>query len=94
MSKGGTLLVRTEAIQDKLQIIIRDTGCGIPLEHMSSIEEPFFTTNLTGNGLGFVDWPVDHLECRRSNENRKPARRRTQIRIALPALSETADKTA
>lgn len=94
MSKGGTLLVRTESIDDKLQIIIRDTGCGIPLEHMSSIEEPFFTTKTSGNGLGLsicrsIIWNVGGQMKIESQPGVG-----TEIRIALPALSETADKTA
>jgi two-component system NtrC family sensor kinase len=52
MAAGGTLTVQTELIGDKLQLIIRDTGCGIPAEYMSNIEEPFFTTKPNGNGLG------------------------------------------
>ncbi len=39
---------------------IRDTGCGIPKEHLKHVLEPYFTTKETGNGLGLtsVYWIV------------------------------------
>jgi signal transduction histidine kinase len=52
MPGGGVLTIQTERAGDKLEIIIRDTGCGIPAEHMARIQEPFFTTKHNGNGLG------------------------------------------
>lgn len=35
-------------------IDVKDTGCGIPLENMSRIFEPFFSTkqNVVGSGTG------------------------------------------
>jgi signal transduction histidine kinase len=33
---------------------VSDTGCGIPKEHLTKIQEPFFTTKADGNGLGLA----------------------------------------
>lgn len=33
---------------------IRDSGCGIPQEHLKHVLEPYFTTKETGNGLGLT----------------------------------------
>jgi two-component system, NtrC family, sensor kinase len=52
MPKGGVLSIKTEAVGDHIAILIHDTGCGIPAESMSRIQEPFFTTKKNGNGLG------------------------------------------
>jgi len=52
MPTGGVLSIRTEAEGDHIAILICDTGCGIPTEFMSRIQEPFFTTKKNGNGLG------------------------------------------
>jgi two-component system, NtrC family, sensor kinase len=52
MPTGGVLSIRTEAEGDHITILIRDTGCGIPAEFISRIQEPFFTTKKNGNGLG------------------------------------------
>jgi len=59
MQGGGTITVAAEEIKDVksqryLQIIISDTGCGIPGEKFEKIFDPFYTTKDTpGNaGLG------------------------------------------
>jgi nitrogen-specific signal transduction histidine kinase len=52
MPTGGVLLIKAEAAGDNIAILIHDTGCGIPDESMSRIQEPFFTTKKNGNGLG------------------------------------------
>jgi two-component system, NtrC family, sensor kinase len=48
----GDLSIKSDRAGEKLKITIRDTGCGIPPEDMSRIQEPFFTTKHNGNGLG------------------------------------------
>lgn len=53
MPDGGSLLVQVSKQGDKACLIVRDYGCGIPLEHREKIFEPFFTTkNHLGTGLG------------------------------------------
>jgi len=68
MPDGGEILIESQNIRlDKtycdaspfeiesgeyLQIEIRDTGCGIPLENIQRIFEPFYTTKDQGEGTG------------------------------------------
>lgn len=54
MEKGGTLTVacRQSERNDILEIIISDTGCGIPGKDLENIFEPFFTTKKEGEGVG------------------------------------------
>jgi signal transduction histidine kinase len=48
-----TYLVPTEdETGDRVQVRIRDTGSGIPLEHHSKVFDPFFTTKPVGKGTG------------------------------------------
>lgn len=54
---GGRIYVRTRAhlhVNEGpcVQVEVRDTGCGIPSEHLESIFHPFFTTKHKGSGLG------------------------------------------
>jgi PAS domain S-box-containing protein len=53
MPQGGSLTIATRATDAKtVDIRFRDTGCGIPLEHVPKIFDPFFTTMPVGQGVG------------------------------------------
>lgn len=54
MPDGGTLTLngRSDAQNHTVVIQVKDTGPGIPPEHLASIFEPFFTTKSEGHGLG------------------------------------------
>jgi len=49
---GGILTITTSFDETHIQIMVTDTGCGIPKENQSKIFEPFFTTKETGKGTG------------------------------------------
>lgn len=46
------LCIRTQIHNNSAIIIIEDTGCGIPDEHINKIFEPFFTTKTADKGTG------------------------------------------
>jgi len=54
MTQGGELTVTAKQIEgeDFLEVVISDTGCGIPKEDLKNIFEPFFTTKEEGKGVG------------------------------------------
>ncbi|MGZ9586764.1 ATP-binding protein [Paenibacillus marinisediminis] len=56
MVEGGTLSVevRVDEPSRRMQVIIRDTGPGIPGFLMDKIFDPFFTTKCDGTGLGLA----------------------------------------
>jgi two-component system sensor histidine kinase HydH len=51
---GGTIIVGSENVGDRVQVRIQDTGCGIPPERISAIFEDFVTTKRRGLGLGLA----------------------------------------
>ena len=52
MPDGGTLTVTSFVEHDQLRVDVRDTGVGIPAEHIDKIFDPFFTTKEVGKGTG------------------------------------------
>ncbi len=53
MAGGGTLSIETEFGPEGVAVRIRDTGCGIPEDHLPKIFDPFFSTKEShGTGLG------------------------------------------
>lgn len=54
MKQGGVVRVRTRATEMGAEIVVEDTGGGIPREVESRIFDPFFTTKSEGTGLGLT----------------------------------------
>lgn len=68
MRSGGTLTLLTcDASKNGVQLIIRDSGTGIPKEHMNRLFEPFFTTKGT-SGIGTSLWMAKRLVLKNGGE--------------------------
>ena len=52
MENDGTVTVNFQEKDGKTNIMISDSGPGIPLEVMPNLFKPFFTTSNSGTGLG------------------------------------------
>lgn len=57
MPEGGMLTLRTETLEEKpghrsIQIVVSDTGSGIPGDILKKVFEPFFTTKGSGENVG------------------------------------------
>ena len=52
MPDGGTLILRSRDVKDRVEIEVEDQGIGMSLELQQKIFEPFFTTRAEGTGLG------------------------------------------
>ena len=51
-STGGKVTVRSRAVENGIQIEVRDNGCGIAPDIRDKIFDPFFTTKPQGQGTG------------------------------------------
>lgn len=52
VNEGGRVEIKSLRKGDDVNVIISDTGLGIPAENLDKIFEPFFTTKDEGTGLG------------------------------------------
>ena len=57
MSQGGTLRIETRSLKDRVEVIISDSGSGIPSEQMEKVFNYYYTTKEKGVGLGL---PIAH----------------------------------
>jgi len=57
MGKGGTLRIEAKALKDSVEVMISDSGSGIPPEQMEKIFDYYYTTKEKGVGLGL---PIAH----------------------------------
>lgn len=94
MPDGGKLEIAASATRDRISLVIRDNGSGIPPEIMTSIFDPYFTTKSSGTGLGLpmvykiIKAHMGEIDVT-SNEEDGWA---TTFRIWLPVVSEEVEK--
>ncbi len=53
---GGSINVSSEESDDRVRVIISDTGCGIPPEHLPNVKKKFYKANqmVRGSGIGLA----------------------------------------
>jgi len=52
MGETGVLEIRTSFDERSVELVVGDSGCGIPQDVLPGIFEPFFTTKESGKGTG------------------------------------------
>ncbi len=52
IDRDGSITVETGHDEDSVRLVVRDTGRGIPPEHLEKVFDPFFTTKPPGLGTG------------------------------------------
>jgi two-component system NtrC family sensor kinase len=95
MPEGGSLDVSATLQDGFVRVAVKDTGSGIPPEHLDQVFEPFFTTKEAGEGTGLglsvsysiVEKHGGHLEV-----ESQPGRG-TTFTVTLPAVQESPPRT-
>jgi signal transduction histidine kinase len=84
MPSGGRLTVLARQRGAQIELVVSDTGAGIPEENLAMVQEPFFTTKPEGSGLGLaivrsIVWEMGGKMTIESRPNEG-----TRIRLQLP----------
>ncbi len=86
IQRRGEIVVSTRVEGDEAVVRIRDTGTGIPPEHMKRLFEPFFTTKPVGKGTGLglhVAYKIARVHDGRIDVSSEPGRG-TEVAVRLP----------
>jgi two-component system, sporulation sensor kinase E len=87
MPNGGTLLIGTRRENGNVKVFFKDTGIGIPPEHLKDIFYPFFTTKETGTGLGLsIAYRIVEEHRGKINVHSVPGKG-TTFEVVLPVTS-------
>ncbi|MBH0162462.1 PAS domain-containing sensor histidine kinase [Fictibacillus sp. 26RED30] len=54
MDKDGEIHIKIGIRNDSVLLELKDQGCGIPVERLKTLGEPFYTTKEKGTGLGLM----------------------------------------
>lgn len=59
IGEGGEIIIESKKVDERVEVVIRDSGPGIPEERLSQIFEPFYSTKKEGSGVGL--YVTEHL---------------------------------
>jgi len=88
MGQGGSLRIETKLVKDHVEVIISDSGSGIPPEQMEKIFNYYYTTKEKGAGLGL---PIAHRIVEAHHGQLKVESHLgsgTKVMVILPALGD------
>jgi signal transduction histidine kinase len=86
---GDRLTISAASDGSSIELVVADTGCGIPKEHLNKIQEPFFTTKSDGHGLGLAICRSIVAQMRGQLQIDSHPGVGTRVRATLPAQVES-----
>ena len=89
IDKNGTITINTgtNSKQDKLIVVISDSGCGIAQDQIDKIFDPFYSTKSSGTGLGLaVSYGIINNHQGNIKVASRPGRG-TRFTITLPTMT-------
>lgn len=82
-TKDGVIEIDCKEMKNKIEIDIKDNGCGISNENLKRMNEPFFTTKRNGTGLG-VYLSREIIKEHGGSITYKSSKKGTTARVCLP----------
>ena len=93
LASSGTLTIKTRQGSENLEIMISDTGIGIPEKDLPHIFEPFFTKKSSGTGLGLAITQGIIEEHQGKIKVESAMNQGTTFTIILPAINKMDDQS-
>jgi len=87
MPKGGLLKINTALEDNKIKIAFKDNGLGISEDKLDKIFEPYYTTKVSGSGLGLMTVHRVVKEHNGEIELRSQIKKGTTVTVYLPIES-------
>lgn len=92
MPNGGKLSIKSSACENKITIVIKDSGIGMTQEQINRFGEPYFSTKTRGTGLGTMV-AVKIIETMNGTLNiNSIVNKGTTLTITFPQNNEIAKK--
>ncbi len=88
---GDRLTIGARSDNGSIELVVEDSGCGIPEEDLPKIQEPFFTTKASGHGLGLAICRSIVAQMRGQLRIESTPGSGTQVRVRFPLRSESAE---
>ena len=85
---GDRLAIRASCDGTTIELVVEDSGCGIPQENLAKIQEPFFTTKTSGHGLGLAICRSIVAQMRGQFRIESAPGSGTQVRASFPLHAE------
>jgi signal transduction histidine kinase len=82
------LTIRASSSGATLELMVEDTGCGIPKEHLAKLQEPFFSTKPNGHGLGLAICRSIVAQLRGQFQIESTPGAGTRVRAVFPVFAE------
>ncbi len=96
MEGGGSLLFRTRNVdEDWVEVLVEDTGIGMPEEVLARAMDPFFTTKETGKGTGLglsMVYTIVKAHKGQIDLSSQPGTG-TRVRVRFPSIEPTPQPT-
>jgi signal transduction histidine kinase len=89
MPNGGRLAITARRKEDAIQLVVQDSGAGIPPENLTKVLEPFFSTKPEGNGLGLSICRSIVWQMQGRMEISSPPGQGTRVTITIPVPSDS-----
>ena len=90
---GGTVAVASVLDEERVQVIVTDTGCGIPAEHLPNVKKKFYKANqlVRGSGIGLAVADEIVAMHKGSLELQSQEGRGTTVTITIPLCKANSD---